>query len=212
MFSSNTIKTIIVDLVKPYFPTTKQFVSLAIIFVLLFGTSYFVYHKYINPEVPLIRVSDTTKEEIKDGIGQTGHILSDAEVQAISNEIAARLKKDNPDSSQTFVGTNAQNEADAYGKEEGKTDGADVVITTPPKPSTPLTPTTGTTPSSGDSVTANYYGIHYEKNNAIGVYTDTDRDGSWGISIRHDRFTVAAGKKYKDGSLAVRATYDIIKK
>lgn len=179
----------------------------AIVAIIAVCLSFFIYFKFIaDPTPPLINAGDTSPSSMQSASTQAGHALGSGEAGQISNEINDRLEEGKPDATATFTGEDAQQQANNYAQQTGKADGADVVISTPPT-SSPYTFTS----TLGNNVTANYYGIHYEKKTAIGVYADVDKDGSIGLSVRHDRAEIDVGKKYKSGSITARVSYEVLR-
>jgi hypothetical protein len=151
---------------------------------------------YRNAGTPdIVAVEKVDVPNVKAALDSAGFKTSNQQAGAIADKIGKQVSTSKPDFKATVSN---KEEADKVIKQVAKNDKADVVIKEE-KPS-------ATEPDKTDLY---YYGIHMEKKHGIGVYTDVNSDGSFGIHIRNDKLIVQVGQKYKDKQIVGRVAYEL---
>lgn len=177
----------------------KQFILDHWEVILIIGVAILISISFVScyrnagtPEIVTVEKVDVAN--VKTALDSAGFKTNNQQAGAIADKIDKQVSTSKPDFKATVAN---KEEADKVIKQVAKNDKADVVIKEE-KPN-------ATEP---DKTDVYYYGIHMEKKHGIGVYTDVNSDGSFGIHIRNDKLIVQVGQKYKDKQLVGRVAYE----
>lgn len=185
--------------------SSRVLVYIAAVIVLLLAIfGVYPYNKGTVPEIVPVEKVDIAN--VKTGLNATGFKVSNQEAGAIVDKIEHQVATKAPDFKTTV---NDEKTADSIIKQVAKNDKADVVIKEEKdKPATNNNANSTNTGSTQKDIY--YYGIHMEKHNAIGVYTDLYKEGSYGIHARRDKTVVEVGRAYNGGDIRARVAYEAL--
>lgn len=180
---------------------------LSIILIGAFVGMYYLTDKINN--IPIQILKDRTEQSVKNAIKEsTGTTLTQSESRDLVKKMDQAWSK--PPQYESEV--SSETEADVKAKELAKKDKADTVLKEKEKTQEVSNGVVDGKPVQNitEKTTMKYTAVTLDKKNAIGVYSDLDRQGSAGVYYRVDRLTIAVGKKYNDSSIASRLSYDIV--
>lgn len=179
------------------FGIDSRYIKLALVLSLVIILCIVLY-SCSRPTTPqIVSVPSVNTQNVKTALDSAGFKMSNEKAGAIVDKIEKRVASGPADFKATVPN---EKKADEVVKQVAKDDKADVVVKEE-KPN----------PTNTEQKDLYYYGIHMEKQaHGYGVYTDLDKDGSYGLHYRNNRLVVEAGKKYKGGSFTGRVAYEII--
>lgn len=170
----------------------KYLLWAAMVLLLIIG-AYACYSDRKTP--PMQEVKEVKVDTVQDAMSKSGIKVSNEEAGKITDKIISRVSSGTADYT---ARVKSESEADKVAKDRAKDEKADSIIKEKK-----------TNPQNPAEQDMYYYAIHMEKKNAIGVYTDLTKDGSYGVHIRRDKLVLQVGKKYEDGSIAARVAYEL---
>lgn len=148
-------------LIMQYLKDNHKFLICLLIALAMIGIGYYEYKQ--NRDVPMATIQAVTPLEIARALSSLN--IPSSYAGEIVNTIERRVQTA-PDA---VYATKTQEQADMVVKGAAKQDGADAVIKEPK-----------------DKITNNYYGIHLDKNNSIGIGA-TALDGKFYLSAAYER-------------------------
>lgn len=191
--------------------TTKGKCVFWIVIALVVAFAAFAaYNHFTKP--PIADLAERTIPAVKEAIhDSTGKWLSDTDGKELVQKMNAAWSKPPLYESEVPSESYADNKAQEFAKR----DKADTVLKERKKTTETTTvfdPNLGT----NKTVTTNktimqYTAVTLDKKNAIGVYADLDKDGSYGAYYRQNRTTVSVGKKYNGGGVTSRVMQDVVR-
>ena len=190
--------------------TTKgKWVLWIVVALVVAFAAFMFYNSYSKP--PIADLPSRTVPAVKEAIHEsTGKWLGESDTKELVNKMNKAWSRAPLYEAEVPSESYADNKA----QELAKRDKADTVLKErkqTQETSTTFDPKLGT----NKTVTTNktimqYTAVTLDKKNAIGVYADLDKDGSYGAYYRANRTTVSVGKKYNGGGVTSRVMQDVV--